>query len=122
MMKLKTLLLSVAFVSPALAAPDITPSTTTPSGWEAYYLNGSGNCGTIRRHQLGTAVIVNYERGNDTWTFSLSNDKWVKVVSGQKFKVFIRTDQGGRWQGLWEGSTRSGHPMISLLDTKISFL
>jgi len=116
-------LLGVALLGGSVqASPELVPYITTTAGWNVFYHSGTGNCGTIRLHQRGTKVIVNYERSNDTWTFSLGNDRWDKVQGGEKFNVSIRLDTGGNWRGVWEGSRWQGHPLITLANVKTEFL
>jgi hypothetical protein len=112
----------LASATPVLASPEVTPYVTTASGWNVYYHNGSGNCGMVREHRLGTRVIVNYERSNDTWTFSLSNPKWDLVHNGEKYHVYMTLDGTEKWQGDFIGSVWSGRPLISLPNTKVDFL
>jgi hypothetical protein len=109
--------------SAAQAAPEIEPYFTTSAGWVVYYHPPSGNCGMMRENQLGTAVIVNYERGDDSWTFSISNNKWDKVEAGSKYQVFVLFDEGRTfWGGIFVGSIWGRRPLLSLPNAKIDFV
>lgn len=114
--------LLITWLVSAVAAPEVTPYFTTASGWQVFYHNGSGNCGMVRNHALGTEVIVTFDRSNDTWTFSLSNQKWDLVKNGQKYNVYMKLDGVDTWKGQFTGSVFNGRPIISLPNTKVEFI
>jgi len=121
-MRLRAVLLSLGLATAAQAAPELTPFFTTTAGWQVFYHNGTRNCGMIREHKMGTSVIVNYEREDDSWIFSLSNNNWHRVVEDQKYHVYLTLDGRERWEGDFNGSIWSGRRMLSLPRSKIEFI
>lgn len=121
-MRLRAILLSLGLATAAQAAPELTSFYTTPAGWQVFYHTATRNCGMVREHKMGTNVIVNYEREDDSWTFSLSNNNWHRVVHDQKYHVYLMRDGRERWEGDFTGSIWSGRRMLSLPRTKIEFI
>ena len=76
----------------------------------------------IREHRLGTKVMVNYERSNDTWTFSLSNKKWDLVQTGKKYHVEMKMSSGKKWYGDFIGTLYEGTPLLTLPNAKVDFV
>jgi hypothetical protein len=122
MRKLKLALLASIFTTPAFAAPELVPYTSLSSGWQVHYHTSSGNCGMVRKHALGTEVIVNYEHMDNTWVFSLANPKWDKVRNGEKYYIILTFEDGSKWNGNFQGQVFNGLPIISLLNTKLDFI
>ena len=107
-MRLRAILLSLGLATAAQAAPELTSFYTTPAGWQVFYHTATRNCGMVREHKMGTNVIVNYEREDDSWTFSLRNNNWHRVVHDQKYHVYLMLDGRERWEGDFTGSIWSG--------------